>query len=171
MVANSDGSVRQVSQSITKQQYDQYVGYKFDKSRIELMEKILHRNRIDLQIRKWTADRKVSLKLTDRLFNELSDSAEKCRMNFNQYCTKLLSNKQPRAALTDDEKALLMNLKKVRGDVLFQFNAMVAEFTHMTDAERMRVVIHGKSYAWWREYLISLLEFLDKEIQYHLSNL
>jgi hypothetical protein len=64
-----------------------------------------------------------------------------------------------------------MNLKKVRGDVLFQFNAMVAEFAHMTDAERMRVVIHGKSYAWWREYLISLLEFLDKEIQYHLSNL
>lgn len=171
MVANSDGSVRQVSQSITKQQYDQYVGYKFDKSRIELMEKILHRNRIGLQIRKWTADRKVSLKLTDRLFNELSDSAEKCRMNFNQYCTKLLSNKQPRSALTDDEKALLMNLKKVRGDVLFQFNAMVAEFAHMTDAERMRVVIHGKSYAWWREYLISLLEFLDKEIQYHLSNL
>jgi len=55
--------------------------------------------------------------------------------------------------------------------VLFQFNAMVAELAHMTDAERMRVVIHGKSYAWWREYLISLLEFLDKEIQYHLSNL
>ena len=36
---------------------------------------------------------------------------------------------------------------------------MIAEFAGLSDAERMRVVINGKSYDWWREHLITALEF------------
>ena len=38
---------------------------------------------------------------------------------------------------------------------------MIAEFAGLPDAERFRVVINGKSYDWWREHLITALEFLD----------
>ena len=64
--------------------------------------------------------------------------------------------------LTDEELELLRNLKKERADVLLMFNAMIAEFAGLPDAERMRVVINGKSYDWWREHLITALEFFDQ---------
>ena len=54
------------------------------------------------------------------------------------------------------------NLKKSRGDVLLQLNAMVAEFAHKPDEERFRAVIHGKSFEWWRKHLITALEFFDR---------
>jgi len=62
----------------------------------------------------------------------------------------------------DEELDLLRNLKKSRGDVLLQFNAMVAEFAHKPDEERFRAVIHGKSFDWWRNHLITALEFFDR---------
>ena len=41
-------------------------------------------------------------------------------------------------------------------------NAMIAEFAGLSDAERFRAVINGKSYDWWREHLITALEFFDQ---------
>lgn len=90
----------------------------------------------------------------------------------SQHCTTLLSGKQPRAAFTEEELELLRDLKKTRADVQLMFfaeqsgkaerNAMVAEFARLPDAERLRVVINGKSYEWWREHLIETLEITDK---------
>ena len=98
----------------------------------------------------------LHLKVTKRLMDELLRNAEKCGQNLSQYCTTLLSGKHPRAAFTE-----LRNLKMSRGDVEFQFIAMVAEFKNKSPEERMKAVISGKSYEWWREYLITALEFLD----------
>ena len=39
---------------------------------------------------------------------------------------------------------------------------MIAEFAGLSDAERFRVVINDKSYDWWREHLITALEFFDQ---------
>lgn len=70
--------------------------------------------------------------------------------------------KAPRAAFSEEELELLRNLKKERADVLLMFNAMIAELASLPDAERMRVVINDKSYDWWREHLITALEFFDQ---------
>ena len=162
VVYRSSGSIEQVDQPISRQSYTLFGSYKLDAHRVDLIDKVLRKNRTGLRIRKWTATEMLHLKVTKRLMDELLGNAEKCGQNLSQYCTTLLSGKHPRAAFTDEELDLLRNLKKSRGDVLLQFNAMVAEFAHKSDEERFRAVIHGKSFDWWREHLITALEFFDR---------
>ena len=162
VVYRSSGSIEQVDQPISRQSYTLFGSYKLDAHRVDLIDKVLRKNRTGLRIRKWTATEMLHLKVTKRLMDELLGNAEKCGQNLSQYCTTLLSGKHPRAAFTDEELDLLRNLKKSRGDVLLQFNAMVAEFAHKSDEERLRAVIYGKSFDWWREHLITALEFFDR---------
>ena len=162
VVYRSSGSIEQVDQPISRQSYTLFGSYKLDAHRVDLIDKVLRKNRTGLRIRKWTATEMLHLKVTKRLMDELLGNAEKCGQNLSQYCTTLLSGKHPRAAFTDEELDLLRNLKKSRGDVLLQFNAMVAEFAHKSDEERFRAVIYGKSFDWWREHLITALEFFDR---------
>ena len=161
VVYRSSGSIEQVDQPISRQSYTLFGSYKLDAHRVDLIDKVLRKNRTGLRIRKWTATEMLHLKVTKRLLDELRENAEKCGQNLSQYCTTLLSGKHPRAAFTEEELDLLRNLKKSRGDVEFQFIAMVAEFKNKSPEERMKAVISGKSYEWWREYLITALEFLD----------
>ena len=161
VVYRSSGSIEQVDQPISRQSYTLFGSYKLDAHRVDLIDKVLRKNRTGLRIRKWTATEMLHLKVTKRLMDELLRNAEKCGQNLSQYCTTLLSGKHPRAAFTEEELDLLRNLKKSRGDVEFQFIAMVAEFKNKSPEERMKAVISGKSYEWWREYLITALEFLD----------
>ena len=161
VVYRSSGSIEQVDQPISRQSYTLFGSYKLDAHRVDLIDKVLRKNRTGLRIRKWTATEMLHLKVTKRLMDELRRNAEKCGQNLSQYCMTLLSGKHPRAAFTEEELDLLRNLKKSRGDVEFQFIAMVAEFKNKSPEERMKAVISGKSYEWWREYLITALEFLD----------
>ena len=161
VVYRNSGSIEQVDQPISRQSYTLFGSYKLDAHRVDLIDKVLRKNRTGLRIRKWTATEMLHLKVTKRLMDELLGNAEKCGQNLSQYCTTLLSGKHPRAAFTEEELDLLRNLKKSRGDVEFQFIAMVAEFKNKSPEERMKAVISGKSYEWWREYLITALEFLD----------
>ena len=161
VVYRNSGSIEQVDQPISRQSYTLFGSYKLDAHRVDLIDKVLRKNRTGLRIRKWTATEMLHLKVTKRLMDELLRNAEKCGQNLSQYCTTLLSGKHPRAAFTEEELDLLRNLKKSRGDVEFQFIAMVAEFKNKSPEERMKAVISGKSYEWWREYLITALEFLD----------
>ena len=161
VVYRNSGSIEQVDQPISRQSYTLFGSYKLDAHRVDLIDKVLRKNRTGLRIRKWTATEMLHLKVTKRLLDELRENAKKCGQNLSQYCTTLLSGKHPRAAFTEEELDLLRNLKKSRGDVEFQFIAMVAEFKNKSPEERMKAVISGKSYEWWREYLITALEFLD----------
>jgi hypothetical protein len=161
VVYRSSGSIEQIDQPISRQSYTLFGSYKLDAHRVDLIDKVLRKNRTGLRIRKWTATEMLHLKVTKRLLDELLGNAKKCGQNLSQYCTTLLSGKHPRAAFTEEELNLLRNLKKSRGDVEFQFIAMVAEFKNKSPEERMKAVISGKSYEWWREYLITALEFLD----------
>ncbi len=110
------------------------------------------------------------MKVTKRLLDELRKNAKKCGQSLSQYCISLLSGKRPRAAFSEEELELLRNLKKERADVQLMFNAMIAEFAGLSDAERFRVIINGKSYDWWREHLITALEFFDKMRDRIISN-
>ena len=157
VVYRNSGSIEQVDLPISRQSYTLFGSYKLDAHRVDLIDKVLRKNRTGLRIRKWTATEMLHLKVTKR--DELLGNAEKCGQNLSQYCTTLLSGKHPRAAFTEEELDLLRNLKKSRGDVRLQFNAMVAEFAHKSDEERFRAVIYGK---WWREHLITALEFFDR---------
>ena len=161
-VRMADDTMFQVDQPISRQRYTLFGSYKLDAHRVDLIDKVLRENRTGLRIRKWTATEMLHLKVTKRLMDELLRNAEKCGQNLSQYCTTLLSGKHPRAAFTEEELDLLRNLKKSRSDVLLQFNAMVAEFARKSDEERFRAVIHGKSFDWWREHLITALEFFDR---------
>ena len=142
-VRMADTTRFQVDQPISRQRYNLFVGYKLDVHRVDLIEKVLHGK-------------------TKRLLEELRAGAKKCGQSLSQYCISLLSGKHPRAAFSEEELELLRNLKKERADVLLMFNAMIAELASLPDAERMRVVINDKSYDWWREHLITALEFFDQ---------
>ena len=160
-VRMADGTRFQVDQPISRQRYNLFVSYKLDVHRVDLIEKVLHGNKSGLCVRKWIATELLHMKVTKRLLEELRAGAKKCGQSLSQYCISLLSGKHPRAAFSDEELELLRNLKKERADVQLMFNAMIAEFSGLPDAERMRVVINGKSYDWWREHLITALEFFD----------
>ena len=150
-VRMADGTMFQVDQPISRQRYNLFVSYKLDAHRVIATE-LLH------------------MKVTKRLLDELRAGAKKCGQSLSQYCISLLSGKHPRAAFSEEELELLRNLKKERADVLLMFNAMIAEFAGLPDAERMRVVINGKSYDWWREHLITALEFFDQMRDWVVSN-
>ena len=162
VVYRSSGSIEQVDQPISRQSYTLFGSYKLDAHRVDLIDKVLRKNRTGLRIRKWTATEMLHLKVTKRLMDELLGNAEKCGQNLSQYCTTLLSGKHPRAAFSPEEVELLLNLKKERADVLFMFNAMIEEFAHLSAEQRMKLVINGRSYDWWREHLITALEFFDR---------
>ncbi|MGM9697382.1 MAG: plasmid mobilization protein [Prevotella sp.] len=162
IVHRADGSVNQVDQPISRPRYDLFVGYKLDANRIGLLEKILHENRTGLCIRRHAATKLLHVKVTQMLWNELIDNAKKCGQNLSQYCITLLRGKQPRAAFSEEELELLQNLKKARSDVQLMFNAMVAEFSKIPETERLRAVINDRSFDWWRDHLITALEFFDK---------
>ena len=161
-VRMADTTRFQVDQPISRQRYNLFVGYKLDAHRVDLIEKVLRGNKSGLCIRKWIATELLHVKMTKRLLEELRENAKKCGQSLSQYCISLLSGKHPRAAFSEEELELLRNLKKERADVQLMFNAMIAEFTKLSDAERFRVVINGKSYDWWREHLITALEFFDQ---------
>ena len=160
-VLMADTTRFQVDQPISRQRYNLFVGYKLDVHRVDLIEKVLHGNKSGLCIRKWIATELLHMKVTKRLLEELRAGAKKCGQSLSQYCISLLSGKHPRAAFSEEELELLRNLKKERADVQLMFNAMIAELANLPDAERMRVVINDKSYDWWREHLITALEFFD----------
>lgn len=161
-VRMADGTRFQVDQPISRQRFNLFVGYKLDAHRVDMIEKVLHENKSGLCIRKWVATELLHMKVTKRLLEELRAGAKKCGQSLSQYCISLLSGKRPRAAFSEEELELLRSLKKSRSDVLLQFNAMVAEFAHKSDDERFRAVINGRSYDWWREHLITALEFFDR---------
>ena len=168
-VRMADTTRFQVDQPISRLRYNLFVGYKLDAHRVDLIEKVLHGNKSGLCIRKWIATELLHMKVTKRLLEELRAGAKKCGQSLSQYCISLLSGKRPRVAFSEEELELLRNLKKERADVQLMFfamqcgkaerNAMIAELAGLPDAERMRVVINGKSYDWWREHLITALEF------------
>ena len=162
VVYRSSGSIEQVDQPISRQSYTLFGSYKLDAHRVDLIDKVLRKNRTGLRIRKWTATEMLHPKVTKRLLDELRGNAEKCGQNLSQYCTTLLSGKHPRAAFSPEEVELLLNLKKERANVLFMFNAMIEEFAHLSAEQRMKLVINGRSYDWWREHLITALEFFDR---------
>lgn len=161
-VRMADDTMFQVDQPISRQIYTLFGSYKLDAHRVDLIEKVLHGNQSGLCIRKWVATELLHMKVTKKLLDELRAGAKKCGQSLSQYCISLLSGKHPRAAFSEEELELLRNLKKERADVLLMFNAMIAEFAGLSDAERFRVVINDKSYDWWREHLITALEFFDQ---------
>ena len=169
-VRMADDTRFQVDQPISRQRYNLFVSYKLDAHRVDLIEKVLHGNQSGLCIRKWIATELLHMKVTKRLLDELRANAKKCGQSLSQYCISLLSGKHPRVAFSEQELELLRNLKKERADVLLMFNAMIAEFAGLSDAERFRVVINGKSYDWWREHLITALEFFDQMRDRVISN-
>ena len=160
----------QVDQPISRQRYDLFLSYKLDAYRVDLIEKVLHGNQSGLCIRKWVATELLHMKVTKRLLDELRANAKKCGQSLSQYCISLLSGKHPRAAFSEEELELLRNLKKERTDVQLMFNAMIVEFRHMSDEQRLKAVINGKSYDWWREHLITALEFFDQMRDRVISN-
>ena len=169
-VQMADTTRFQVDQPISRQRYNLFVGYKLDAHRVDLIEKVLHGNKSGLCIRKWPADKMLHLKLTTKLYNTLASDSKKCGQSMSRHCTELMCGKHPRAAFSEEELELLRNLKKERADVQLMFNAMIAELAGLPDAERFRVFINGKSYDWWREHLITALEFFDQMRDRVISN-
>lgn len=139
-----------------------FEGYSLDTHRLDLIEKVLHENRTGLCIRKWPACNDLHIKVTDPLLDDLKGDAKICRHSLSTQCVIRLNGKRPHAAFTEEELGLLRSLKKERADVQLMFNAMIKKYGQMSKEELLTTVINGKSFDWWREHLISALEFFDK---------
>ena len=160
-IVNDGNKITQIDQPMSKPKYESFRGYRHDVDCIDLIDGVLKRNRLGLCLRRWTKEKYVRLKIPIFLFSELDEGRKKCGQSMNGYCIGLLSGKSPTAALTDDEIELLRQVKKVRSDVQLMFNAMVTEFGQMSDEQLMKLIIHGRRYYWWRDYLCMILEIFD----------
>lgn len=155
----------EIDQPISRPKYESFRSFQFEIDCIDLIDSVLKRNRQGLCLRRRTKERKLRLKIMESLYSELYEGRKTCGQSMNEYCIGLLSGKQPKAALTNEEIDLLKHIKKVRSDVQLMFNAMVTEFGKMSDAEIIKIVIQGKGYDWWRDYLITALETLDNFVR------
>ena len=78
-VRMADDTMFQVDQPISRQQYNLFASYKLDAHRVDLIEKVLHRNQSGLCIRKWVATELLHMKVTKKLLDDLRENAKKMR--------------------------------------------------------------------------------------------
>lgn len=143
---------------IGPEEYRKFTNYKGDKRRLNLL---LKKSRERLRKKKIAATKKIDIRVTREFFEEVSKNAETANMSVSKYCRELLEGKKPRAALSSEEQAMMMEVVKMRADMAHFLGAMNATMKGMTQEERTRYLIEGQAPLWWRKQLKQALVFLD----------
>ena len=100
-----------------------------------------------------------ALRLSDEEEKYIANNARKCRMNFSEYCRKVLMNYKPSVPDT-----------KFRDELIAARRDIVNFANHIrklqTDQEKRKQLLQSMSVIqkWWKS-LFSLVEFLDKKIE------
>lgn len=152
-----------VTKEITPEQYRRFLDYKGEKRRLNMFLEVWK----DLiWMKREKATRHVDLRVTPDLYEELCKGAKASKKTLSDYCRDILKGKVPKAALSDEETKLVMELVALRSDTAHLRNAMAGHLAGMSKEKRLALLIEGKSFAWWRDYikksLIILLNFSNK---------
>ncbi len=100
-----------------------------------------------------------TLRLTDAETKLVSDNAKKCKMNFSEYCRKVLLNYQP---VVPDPK-FRDELFAVRKDITNFINFI--QGLKMDQQERKRFLAQMPTLQTWWKSLFSEIEFIDKQMR------
>ena len=100
-----------------------------------------------------------ALRLSDEEEKYIAGNARKCRMNFSEYCRKVLMNYKPSVPDTKFRDELIAARRDI---VNFANNIKKLQ----TDQEKRKQLLQSMPVIqkWWKS-LFSLVEFLDKKIE------
>ena len=100
-----------------------------------------------------------ALRLSDEEEKYIANNARKCRMNFSEYCRKVLMNYKPSVPDTKFRDELIAARRDI---VNFANNIRKLQ----TDQEKRKQLLQSMPVIqkWWKS-LFSLVEFLDKKIE------
>ncbi|MBO5594111.1 MAG: hypothetical protein J5931_05865 [Prevotella sp.] len=100
-----------------------------------------------------------ALRLSDEEEKYIANNARKCRMNFSEYCRKVLMNYKPCVPDTKFRDELIAARRDI---VNFANNIKKLQ----TDQEKRKQLLQSMPVIqkWWKS-LFSLVEFLDKKIE------
>ena len=100
-----------------------------------------------------------ALRLSDEEEKYIANNARKCRMNFSEYCRKVLMNYKPYVPDTKFRDELIAARRDI---VNFANNIKKLQ----TDQEKRKQLLQSMPVIqkWWKS-LFSLVEFLDKKIE------
>lgn len=100
-----------------------------------------------------------ALRLSDEEEKYIANNAKKCRMNFSEYCRKVLMNYKPSVPDTKFRDELIAARRDI---VNFANNIKKLQ----TDQEKRKQLLQSMPVIqkWWKS-LFSLVEFLDKKIE------
>ena len=100
-----------------------------------------------------------ALRLSDEEEKYIANNARKCRMNFSEYCRKVLMNYKPGVPDTKFRDELIAARRDI---VNFANNIKKLQ----TDQEKRKQLLQSMPVIqkWWKS-LFSLVEFLDKKIE------
>lgn len=143
---------------LTKKQYDRWKAYKGNRRRINVLLEV---SKGDLRLKKIVANKHVDIRMTDKLYRELSEGAKTAGKSISEYCRELLEGKKPRAALTPEEFDAIMDLTKLRTDIQRFKASLGEELSKVPKKERPQWLINGHVAEWWRKYIKQALDRLD----------
>ena len=100
-----------------------------------------------------------TLRLSDEEEKYISGNAQRCKMNFSEYCRKVLMNYKPSVPDTKFRDELIAARRDI---VNFANNIKKLQ----TDQEKRKQLLQSMPVIqkWWKS-LFSLVEFLDKKIE------
>lgn len=147
---------------ITPEEYRKFKAYKGDKRRINLL---LSKSREDLRKRKINADYKIEFRVPRQVAEEIKANAKKANKTVSRYCRELIEGKKPRAALSPEEQSMMMEVVRLRSDMLHFYDGISGAMKGMSDEQRITFLINGQPPKWWRESLRRALIFFDEFIR------
>lgn len=146
---------------ITPEEYRKFKSYKGDKRRINLL---LSKSREDLRKRKINADCRIDFRVPRQVAEEIKANAKMANKTVSRYCRELIEGKKPRAALSPEEQAMIMEVVRLRADMARFRGAVIGGMKKVSEEERPYFLINGQHSKWWREKLQKALIFLDEFI-------
>lgn len=150
-----------VTKEITLEQYRRFLNYKGEKRRLNMFL-MVWKNLIFLKKEK--ATKHIDIRVTPDLYKELSETAKVCSKNLSDYCRDILKGKTPKAALSDEETKLILELAGLRNDIVHFRNALTGYLSGMPKEQRLSLLIEGKSLSWYRENIVRSLTLLNRFI-------
>lgn len=145
--------------------YMRFLTCKTLRKRIEILTELLQDADSELRLRKYPAEKRINLKVTSRLYHEVMAASKKCGKNLSQYCIGILNGKQPHTAFSEEERAMMDDLRRLRSNLQLMENAIFSTLKGLPKEKLFKMVIEGKEFAWWRNYLIESKNIIDEFIK------
>ena len=146
--------------SISKKDYLQFIEEK--NKRLKILLKYTKEN---LFVRKMRAQKHIDVRMTEKLYNQICKDAESCKKNPSAYLRELATGKRPRKALTNDEFEIMQDFVKVYRNYLNFFNATKGIMKGWSPEQKMKYIIDGQAYSWFRRFIIEGLPVMQRLIE------